>query len=90
MTTAPANPAPAFSRGDAWEALDIIDRRLSETLSLTYLARILAESDELSRTHNGDALHLLADKIDEAARESRDLAETLVRFLRTCWNPPSP
>jgi len=83
--TTTANRIPALTRDKAWEALDTIDRRLSETFSLTYLARILAASEELSRTDHGDALHLLAEKIEEAARESRALTEALVTSLPACW-----
>lgn len=89
MTTDTTSAAPAFSRSDAWEALDTIDLRMSEMLSLTYLARILAASEELSRTEHGDALHVLAEKIEEGARESRKLTEALAAHLPACWMTPS-
>lgn len=66
------------ANGDAWETVDAILQGLAELRSLAFLGKALADCEDLRDTPAADALYVLADKIDDAARSAQCGAETYV------------
>lgn len=88
MTHTPAE-GPSPPREAVWHAVDQIDQTLSDIRGLAYLATALAQTEDLAGTDAARALNVLADKIENAARDGIALAEELLGLLRTTRPPGS-